>query len=301
MTLLNQYTIFAIKIGSKRSEFFKQGRGVRQGCSLSPTLFNIYINELAVMLEQSASPGLTLHDTEVKFLLYADDLVLLSPTEQGLQQSLSLIEQYCQRWALTVNLEKTRVMVFQRKARSQGNGYHFTLGDSVLEHSTSYTYLGLAISAAGNFNLAIKDLKEKAHRAFYAIKHKLPIRIWLKMYNSIITPILLYGSEVWGPISNPEFKNWDNNPAEQFQLEFSKNILQIHRNAPNNACRAELGLFPLHITIQKRAIKFWHHLNKADQNALNYKKALLSNRSSQDNVALDQMAPRITEQSNIKI
>ena len=131
---------FGIKIGNKRTEFFKQGRGVRQGCSLSPTLFNIYINELAVMSAQSASPGLTLHDTEVKFLLCADDLVLLSPTEQGLQQSLSLIERYCQRWALTVNLEKTRVMVFQRKARSQGNGYRFTLGDS--EHSTSYTYLG---------------------------------------------------------------------------------------------------------------------------------------------------------------
>ena len=59
-------------------------------------------------------------------------------------------------------------------------------------HCTSYTYLGLVISAAGNFNLAIKHLKEKAHRAFYAIKSqfgntKLPIRIWLKMYHSIIT------------------------------------------------------------------------------------------------------------------
>ena len=112
--------------------------------------------------------------------------------------------------------------------------------------------------------------------------------------------MLLYGREVWGPISNPELKNWNNNPAKQFQLEFSKNILQIHRNTPNNACRAELGLFPLHIPIQKRAIKFWHHLNKADKNSLNYK-ALLSNRSSQDNVALDQMALRLIEQSNIKI
>ncbi|MGH0125042.1 UNVERIFIED_CONTAM: hypothetical protein FKN15_043951 [Acipenser sinensis] len=77
-----------VKIGNKRTLFFSQGRGVRQGCSLSPTLFNIYINELATVLEQSAASGLTLHDTEVKFLLYADDLVLLSPTEQGLQQSL---------------------------------------------------------------------------------------------------------------------------------------------------------------------------------------------------------------------
>ena len=69
----------------KRTDFFTQGRGVRQGCSLRPTLFNIYINELVVLLEQSAAPGLTLNNTEVTFLLCADELVLLSPTAQGLQ------------------------------------------------------------------------------------------------------------------------------------------------------------------------------------------------------------------------
>lgn len=89
----------AVKIGNLRTEFFQQGRGVRQGCSLSPTLFNIYINELAEALERSDSiPGLALHHSEVKCLLYADDLVLLSPTAEGLQHSLALLEQYCEEW-----------------------------------------------------------------------------------------------------------------------------------------------------------------------------------------------------------
>ncbi len=72
----------AVKIGNQRTEFFPQGRGVRQGCSLSPTLFNIYINQLANILERPIQ-GLTLHDTEIKCLLYADDLVLLSPLKRG--------------------------------------------------------------------------------------------------------------------------------------------------------------------------------------------------------------------------
>ncbi len=79
----------AVKIGDKQA-FFSSGHGERQGCSLSPILFNLDINELACQLDQSSAPGLTLNDTEVKDLLYADDL--LSPTKEGLQQHLNLHE-----------------------------------------------------------------------------------------------------------------------------------------------------------------------------------------------------------------
>ena len=68
--------------------FFPQSRGVKQGCSLSSTLFNIYIDELAKSLEESEIPGLTLSDTEVKCLLLADDLILLAPTKEALQKQL---------------------------------------------------------------------------------------------------------------------------------------------------------------------------------------------------------------------
>ncbi len=47
---------------------------MRQCCCLSPRLFNIYINELAVSRERSAAPGLTLHDSQIRCLLYAYDL-----------------------------------------------------------------------------------------------------------------------------------------------------------------------------------------------------------------------------------
>ena len=105
----------AVKMAKKQTHFFPQGRGVRQECSLSPTLFNMYINELARALKQSAALVLTLLESEFKCLLFADDLVLLSPTKQGLQQHLDILHRYCQTWALTVNLSKTRIMVFQKR------------------------------------------------------------------------------------------------------------------------------------------------------------------------------------------
>ena len=121
---------FSVKIGTKKTESFFQKRGVRQGCNLSPALFNIYINKLAKQIENSPASGLKLQDTEIKCLLYADDLVLLSPTREGLQQHLSQLDKYCQTWALTVNQPTTKVLIFQKRSRLQRSNTSFTIGNS---------------------------------------------------------------------------------------------------------------------------------------------------------------------------
>ena len=114
----------------------------------------MYINELA--------PGLSLLDKDVTSLFYTDDLVLLSPTEEGKQQQLDMVENYCQKWALAVNMKKTNVTIFQKHPRCQENKYQFTIHNHIIEHSVSYTYLGITITASGSFNMAVNALKEKA-------------------------------------------------------------------------------------------------------------------------------------------
>ena len=145
----------AVKIGKKHTHFFPQGHGVRQGCILSPTLFNVYINKLVRALEQSAAPGLTLLESEVKWLLFADDLVSVT-NQGGLQQDL--LHRFCQNKDVP------------KRSSHQDHKYKFHLGTVALEHTKNYTYLGLNISATGNFHKAVNDLRDKARRAFYAIK-----------------------------------------------------------------------------------------------------------------------------------
>ena len=76
-------------------------------------------------------------------------------------------------------------MVFQKRFSCQDHKYKFDLVTFALEHTKIDTYLGLNISATGNFHKAVNDLRDKARRAFYAIKRNikfdLPIRIWLKI------------------------------------------------------------------------------------------------------------------------
>ena len=155
---------------------------------LSPTLFNIYINELARALEKSPAPALTLLEAEVKSLLYANDLVLLTPTKASLQQHLDHLHRFCQTWALTVNLSKTQIMVFQKRTSCQDHKYKLHLDTVALEHTKNYTYLALNISATGNFHIAVNDLRAKARGAFYAIKRniKFDITISKKIFKSVI-------------------------------------------------------------------------------------------------------------------
>ncbi len=147
----------------------------------------------------------------------------------------------------------------------------------------------------------MNELKEKVRRAFYAIKKsiqiEIPIRIWLKIFQSVIEPIALYGSEVWGPLLNHEFEKWDKNPIETLHAEFCKSILRVQRNTPNNACRAELGQYPLIMRIEKRAIKFWKHLKMSDPNSYHFK-ALKNHEVNPERSPLIQMVLKLQTQTN---
>ena len=69
-------TRFAVKISDCRTSFFSYHRGVRQGCVLTPLLFNIYTNELPKLLEKTNSDSFVLtNGTTISSILYADDLL----------------------------------------------------------------------------------------------------------------------------------------------------------------------------------------------------------------------------------
>lgn len=172
-----------------------------------------------------------------------------SPTKKGLQQKLDI-----GRGSFCTNYKKIEMITFKKRSRLQRNDLTFKIGRTQIKQTNTYTYLGLQMSSTGNFCSAVKELKEKAKRAFYAIKHsvqiQIPIRTWLKIFKSVIEPIALYGSEVWGSLLQNDWAKWDRSLIEILHSEFCKSILRVQRKTPNTAYRAELGQYPYPYTFK---------------------------------------------------
>ena len=90
-----------------------------QGCILSPMLFNLYrLNEIPFLLDQGDTDPIVLPiGSHLRCLLYADYLVLISQSAEGLENALSILAEYCEHWLLSVNQKKTEIRIFEKKYR----------------------------------------------------------------------------------------------------------------------------------------------------------------------------------------
>ena len=103
-------TRYQVRIGDQVSPKFCANSGVKQGCCMSPVLSNIFQNDLHGSFSEGCDPVL-IGDTSVSSISWADDLLLISTSAEGLQECLTRLHTYCYRWGLEVNTDKTKIMV----------------------------------------------------------------------------------------------------------------------------------------------------------------------------------------------
>ena len=145
--------LLCVKIGQHhRSDFFDTGNGLKQGDVMSPMLFNLFVNDLPNILGNDINTP-TLNSRKINCLMYADDLVIFSKSAHGLQKSLDRLSSYCDTWKLNINLDKTKVMLFQPNGNTCKN--IFTINNTIIECVTKYTYLGVVVSASGSHSSTI--------------------------------------------------------------------------------------------------------------------------------------------------
>ena len=101
-------TKYRIKFRSGIFKEFPSMCGVKQGYILSPLLFNLFINDLVKSLEASGCDPTIVNGLSINSLLYADDIILLSDSKEGLHKSLNCLQEFCTNWKLEVNQDNQK-------------------------------------------------------------------------------------------------------------------------------------------------------------------------------------------------
>ena len=244
------------------SDMFDVNEGVKQGCPLSPVLFSIYMNELKKIIKERKL-GISIFNTQIGSLFWADDVVLIGESAHDLEQLLDATSNFSKQWKLNFNLEKSNVLIVGQRVNKFRK---WKLGEDFINETDKYKYLGTIISRKNNDNEHINEVIKKGNKIIAYIRSIIDNqddfnRVYYGnlLWTTIGLPTINYGCSVWVPSSKTSIKKLEN-----LQYQMAKIILRAPRNVANEALLGDLGWQSIE-TIQNRfRISYFDRLKKMD-------------------------------------
>ena len=245
---------YQVNYNGTTSYRFRAAQGVFQGSILSPHLYNIYTEELLKDIANSADAGTTLHGCYTGIIAYADDIILISPTVNGLRKLLAKCQDYFSSTAISLNVEKTEFITSGPTKNTQNafiplNGFHIHL-------QTSLKHLGFLWNRkrSGKACLSDKNVSERTSK-FWAVIYSLikggvrycnPTSI-AELYRTLAVPTLTYGLELCS-LTQRQLDDLDREGRKAIKQLFS--VSKHSRNYLHNL----LSLSPISTTINNNKI-----------------------------------------------
>ena len=209
-----------VKINGELSESFCIKTGVRQGCVMSPWLFNVYMDGvIREMKAKSGGVGAKMMEEGNEWCmitsLFADDTALFVESEQELQRVVSEFYNVCQRRKLKVNCEKSKVMVFERRKTEviefdrqyrirleNERVCKIVLDGKFLEEVNEFKYLGTVLCKYGSMEGEVRERAVKGRQVVGSLGRimkgrNVSVDVKKGLRDSIVLPTLTYGSETW--------------------------------------------------------------------------------------------------------
>ena len=174
---------------------------------------------------------------EILLLAYADDIVILSESSAMLKRILREIKKYCDINGLTVNIDKTHIIVFSKGGYTYVN-LKFYFGNEIIRVVNNYVYLGITSVSSALLECSTKNIVRKANIAVASTLKLITntkLKIWKKiqlLYESLVSSVILYSSPVW----SINYLNL----LEKVQNQFFKVILLLPKCTPDYAVRLEI-------------------------------------------------------------
>jgi hypothetical protein len=151
-----------------------------------------------------------------------------------LQRQLNILADYCREWGLTVNIDKTKIIVFRRGGQLK-RIEKWQYMSNPIEVVSFFKYLGVTFSSTGAWFKSQEYLSIQAKKALFGFKNianrfgRLPPDVMCKIFDTKVAPILFYGCELWGTSESILI--------ERVHLRFCRYLLGLPKTASSDAVR----------------------------------------------------------------
>lgn len=168
--------------------------GVPQGSVLGPLLFLLYINDITANITSNIK-------------LFADDCVIYREINHYndhimLNDSLAVVTNWCSKWQMKINTQKSGIMTVSRKTKP--SNFPYTINNTLLNKVEEHKYLGVTLTSDLKWDKHIANITSKALRKLFFLKRTLALSTTptkLLAYTSFVRPVLEYANTVWFPYS----------------------------------------------------------------------------------------------------
>lgn len=192
----NQETI--IEVGNEKGTA-KIRQGVRQGCPLSPLIFNLFIESAIKIINEKSKEGVKFNGKTIRFIRFADDIAAVAETQSDLQALLNTMNNVFKECSLKINTSKTKTLITSKIENNTANT--ITLNNTSIEKVNTFRYLGSLITADSRCTPDIKTRIAMAKQAFnnkkYIFNSKMSKNVKKKFIKTYVWSIALYGCETW--------------------------------------------------------------------------------------------------------